>query len=775
MSLICVCTLTATLGLCAMSEVSTTPITVARLAAEVTGTNALGEDEVVELVDRLATLPLTGPGGDEGVISIDEASGTWTLLRAEGAITRPIRPEILLRYATFDPLEGVPAVDPRLAGQGGSIYIVQFWTGWLERYTAELSGAGARVLKYLPEQCVIVEAADGRALAGLPFVRWAGRYEPAYRVDPALLPALMTGGGLVVRTTAAAEYRVQVFRRGLGQKQSLATFIQGIGGQVTAKPAGGFLLRARLTADQLGAVLHRNEVQFVDRVEGPPGEDEDLARQLGWANGLEAVTGLNGQGVRAEVMDGSLRATHADFQNPAPLLHGVIAGDQTHGTQVYGIVFSKGVSSPAARGLLPGAEQGIFADYGQLVDRYAHTAELVDPTGPYRAVFQTNSWGNDQTTDYTTISMELDDITFLDDIAILQSQSNAGTTESRPESWSKNVVSVGAVLHRETLDLSDDCWCGGASIGPAADGRIKPDLCHFGDGVTTSSRTSDLAFTTNFNGTSAATPITAGYFGLMFQMWHEGFFPGFGRRESVFLSRPHMTTAKALMINTARQYAFHGRTGDLSRFHQGWGMVNIRDLFDASERAMIIDESVVLRPFGSVRYNVRVAPGAAELTATMTFADPAGNTAATRARINDLDLLVLAPDGTEYRGNAGLKDGPYSMPGGEPDRIDTVENVILANPPSGVYTVVVTAAEINEDGHVETGWLDADFALVVSGIAGTGCEADWNQDGVVGLLDLLGYLDSWFGGNADTDGDGKSDVVDLLAYLDAFFEGCTTS
>src|SRR5690606_2536592 len=135
---------------------------------------------------------------------------------------------------------------------------------------------------------------------------------------------------------------------------------------------------------------------------------------------------------------------------------------------------------------------------------YAHTAELVNPNGPYRAVFQTNSWGSPLTTDYTTVSMELDDIAFLNDIVLLQSQSNTGTNESRPESWSKNVVSVGAVHHHNNLDRTDDCWCAGASIGPAPDGRIKPDLCHFGDAVTTSSRSSDVSFTTSFSGTSAA-------------------------------------------------------------------------------------------------------------------------------------------------------------------------------------------------------------------------------------------------------------------------------
>ncbi len=713
----------------------------------------------------------------EPIVTVDEAAGSWTLRSGGQVVTQPIRPEIRLRYAAFDPLKEQPVVPASLKADASSLYIVQFWTAWLESYGHLLAEAGATRLKYLPEQCVIVRTADPAALRELPAVRWVGRYEPAYRVDPALLPLLIDAPALAQSLPAAgapAEYSLQVFERGERQKKTVAAFITASGGEVTRHTPGGFLLRARLTPAQLRQVLHRDEVQFVDRIEGPPGEDVDLARRLGWADGLEGLTGVTGQGVRAEVMDGSLRTTHADFQNPPPLLHGPISGDQTHGTQVYGLVFSKGVSTPAARGLLPGAEQGIFADYGPLTDRYAHTARLVDPEGPYRAVFQSNSWGNAQTSEYTTISMELDDIAFLHDLVILQSQSNTGTTESRPESWAKNVVSVGAVFHRNTLARDDDCWCLGASIGPAADGRIKPDLCHFGDAVTTSSRASDFAFTTNFSGTSAATPITAGYFGLMFQMWHEGFFSGFGQAESVFRSRPHMTTAKALMINTARQYEFQGQTDDLSRFHQGWGMVSIRSLFDASESALVVDESVALRPFGQVRYNVRVAPGAERFCATMTFADPAGNPAATMHRINDLDLLVIAPDGTSYPGNHGLRGGPYSTPGVEQDRIDTVENVILPDPAPGVYTVVITATSINEDGRPETQALDADFALVVSGISSAGCDADWDRDGAVGLLDLLLFIDAWFSGEGDIDGDGVSNIMDLLAYLDAWFSPCPT-
>ena len=82
----------------------------------------------------------------------------------------------------------------------------------------------------------------------------------------------------------------------------------------------------------------------------------------------------------------------------------------------------------------------------------------------------------------------MDDIIWRLDIAIAQSQSNAGTQSSRPQAWAKNIISVGGVYHFNTLSTADDAWSGGASIGPAADGRIKPDVSYWYDSI----------FTTNY-------------------------------------------------------------------------------------------------------------------------------------------------------------------------------------------------------------------------------------------------------------------------------------
>jgi hypothetical protein len=311
----------------------------------------------------------------------------------------------------------------------------------------------------------------------------------------------------------------------------------------------------------------------------------------------------------------------------------------------------------------------------------------------------------------------MDTIVFDLDLAIVQSQSNQGSQYSRPEAWAKNVLSVGGVFHYDTLTRADDSWSNGASIGPAEDGRIKPDLCGYYDQVFTTTGSSTTAYTSTFNGTSAATPICAGSLGLTIEMWASGLFGPTNPGPTVFAKRPHASTAKALLVNNADSYPFSGPTHDLARTNQGWGTPDLARTYDraAAGKRLVVDETVVLPPLQSVSYFVGVSPGEPDLRATLTWSDPPGTTSATQHRINDLDLAVTSPAGLVFRGNHGLLGGNWSTPGGPPDSIDTVENVFVQNPQAGLWHVTVTAVQVNQDGHVETPGVDADFALVVTG------------------------------------------------------------
>ncbi len=609
---------------------------------------------------------------------------------------------IRLASRTFDPLGQRVAASQDWKGA----YLLQVRSALTDAQRGQLRGLGVRIGTYIPDFAYVVrlKPENRESVGKVDFVRWLGEYRPEDKVESSTFSVSGTGRYLV--TLAEPDARDQ---------RVVAERILSLGGGIEAISRSGQHVVATLGSGQVATVAQGAEVLAVGGVTAPE-TDMAIARESGGANYIESAGGYRGQGVRGEVMDGGLRATHQEFKARPTVPHGTNSTDTSHGTSTYGQIFASGVSAPQ-RGLLPEG-QGIFATYNK-PDRYAHTKELVDPAGKYRAVFQSNSWGGGLTTAYNSVSAELDKIVFDHDLLICQSQSNAGTQQSRPQAWSKNVLSVGGQYHYNTLSRADDKWNGGASIGPAADGRIKPELSNYYDRIDTTSSSSDTSYTTSFGGTSGATPITCGNAGLLFQMWADGVFDGApGKGRDVFASRPHAATAKALLINGADQFAFTGTAHDMTRTHQGWGTANVRYLHEQAKAngwklPVLVNETDLLGTGQSKKYTVAVN-GSKQFKATLAYTDPAGSPSASVTRVNDLTLKVTAPNGTVYYGNNGLKAGNFSTAGGTPNTIDTVENVILEKPAAGTWTVEVVATQVNADGHPETSATDADYALVVS-------------------------------------------------------------
>ena len=663
------------------------------------------------------------PSGAAAFATWDESdSGRWFSYSRDGGATwsdaRALKSDLLLR-------DGVTArgtAAPQPSGEfvlpaDGRLFLIQFHVISLPEWRRALRDLGVELFQYFPFNTHLVRMDPARLadVSRLEFVDRVLPYHPAYRVEQELRDWSLSRSRN--RREGTRRVRVVALQSGPDSKHRIADAAKSIGATVAATWPSGHVMELELTREQLRRISTHDDVLWIDRWMAPE-SDMDLVRIDTGTEYVESTLGYCGQGVRAEVLDSGIEETHQDFG--AVLLHGQNSSSK-HGTQVYGVLFGDGDRNgggmAAATGQLPCAELGISGDYNFMLDRFVHTQELLGP--PFYASFQSNSWGNGISTDYNSYSSDLDDIIWQLDIAITQSQSNRGTQLSRPQAWSKNVISVGGIQHMNTLDTSDDTWGGEASIGPAADGRFKPDLSHWNDFIYTTDWGNSYD---EFGGTSSTTPQVAGVLGILLQMWSDNVWGSNPTGTTIFERKPHFSTIKALLINSAQSYDFFGLGHDLSRFKQGWGRPSARLALERAATSFVVDETLPLALGEIAEFALVVAPGESELKLTMVYPDPPGTTSSTLHRINDVDLRLVAPDGTTtYHGNQGLRLNPTSTPGGIPNSVDTVENVILPDPVPGTWQAFVEAAEVNQDGHLATAADDVAFALVVTGATGALC------------------------------------------------------
>ncbi|MGE3171434.1 MAG: S8 family serine peptidase [Planctomycetota bacterium] len=645
-------------------------------------------------------------------------------------VTRAEGPAFLhLRFATFDPLAGEPAIPAALQSAASErLWIVQTNGTPTEAARAAVRAQGAEIFGYLPDDAYVVrmDAAAAAGVRDLADVRWVGRYHAAYRLEEPLIAALTAGEEIETH-----RYNVVVVDKHR-DKPALGREILALGGAVVSEEKGSILFSVSLSGAQLLAAAHLDQVLWIDRWAAPE-QDVDNARIQGGADYIETAGGFTGQGLNVHIYEG-IDASHPAFSGP--VINVLSGGASTgHGTNTAGIVFGDGTGNPQFRGLAPDVAK-FYTNYSSVsTSRWAVVDELVNNRNVSHT---TASWGDGLTTQYTSFSADADDIVFDHDIAWTNSQSNTGNQSSRPQAWAKNVFSIGGVEHFDNSNPGDDSWAaGGGSIGPASDGRMKPTLAAYYDNIGTTSQGG--GYTTNFGGTSGATPIVAGHNILAIDMFTTEIAPGVGTFQnqlrnpggSKHSNRPHSPTLKALQIANSAMYTPTATNN--RRQHVGFGFPDLRRMYDYRNKTFLVDETDVLPQGGATRWDIVVAAGEPELRAVLNWADPAANPTSTLHLINNLSLVVTSPTGTVYQGNNGIMQGNTTPAGGIEDTINSLEAVVVLNPAPGTWHVDVVATAVVQDGHVETPAMDADYGLVVTGGVGSG-----GQPVIIALFETFG-------------------------------------
>lgn len=365
---------------------------------------------------------------------------------------------------------------------------------------------------------------------------------------------------------------------------------------------------------------------------------------------------------------------------------------------------------------------GLGSYYDTWLSAYTAGARLVN-----------NSWGNTGFT-YGGSAVSADQVMWTyQDFLLVNSAGNYGpyTIRITQPGNAKNVITVGAANnHRSAWDLSGATASLAATFssrGPVSavvnsNRRFKPDLMAPGANIlsTRSTTIPNTSLTLWANepgdgdangqqdywwsgGTSMAAPLVTGAATVVRDYLQD--IQNLGDA-----TPPSAALIKAFLVNGAVDlgYGFEAFLSAVyyygGRNTQGWGMVNLeQSITPRAPRSFFFDDFTNItnavhqstRGMNSsgdyVQYTVNVVNSAEPLKISLTWTDP--QTGLDTAFVNDLTLLVTAPDGsTQYFGN--VFSGAWSATGGSPDAINNTEAVYVQNPASGVWTINVLAANI---------------------------------------------------------------------------------
>lgn len=262
-----------------------------------------------------------------------------------------------------------------------------------------------------------------------------------------------------------------------------------------------------------------------------------------------------------------------------------------------------------------------------------------------------------------------------------------GTYNIAHPAGAKSVLTVGAtgngIAANQTATFS--------SRGPMRDGRIKPEVVSPGEGVWTVYGDSSASFRVR-NGTSFAAPGVAGALALAKQYLRDGWYP-LGRPEPGN-AWPRVTSAllRALAVAGADPNA---GSGYVPSPDFGWGRFNLGRVlrFEGDSIALGLFEDTVGISTGEYReYSFQLAIRQ-PLRVVLAWTDTAAPPFPAAAIVNDIDLELVGPDGSCYRGNQIFYGQSVPSPAGR-DECNTIEVCVLDVPLAGRWIVRVLGRSV---------------------------------------------------------------------------------
>ena len=594
------------------------------------------------------------------------------------------------------PPEPIQGLLSEAAAEAAGYWFVQASPERYRELRALVRAAGGRTFDYLPNNAFEAWLPAGRAgslrseaLAFLPV-------HPAWKVDPALGAYGSGSEDPLGRLLVAVELWPD--RDLLDEAERFL--------EVDAEPLeildGGRYLRAlvRIPPARVLDLARHPGVKWLQ--ESPRGDfRNDKSRWVIQTNRWRDLKlwqhGVTGRDVTIGHIDGVIWESSCYFDDPTGVppgpLHRKIkwtsgsSGGDPHGTHTAGSAAGNSIPVNGSDRWIGMAPDAWLVHHTGIPSGAALLATLTE-ANTHGARLHTNSWGNDFTTDYDFWSRDIDAYAHDNEDAMVAFAVTNGQSVKNPEN-AKSAVGVGAT------EKSDPEMHGSGGKGPTADGRIKPEVYAPGCGTRSAAAGANCLTVTDC-GTSMACPVVVGGAALLKQYFEDGFWPT-GAAVPADGFTPSGSLLRACLANSAQDMS--GVPGYPS-WREGWGRIlldNVAYFAGDLRRLKVVDvpHASGLVDGASHTYSTLV-PNGSNMRITLAWADEPGAAFAADPVVNDLDLVVTAPNGTVFHGNIlDLNRNGASRPNpwGH-DSKNTLEMVLAAAPTPGLWTVQVVGRDV---------------------------------------------------------------------------------
>lgn len=643
---------------------------------------------------------------------------------------------------------------------------------------AELNAAGIRHLGYLPSNAFLadLDAANPDHVRKMGWITRVIAYDKAWKLAPELTEPMRNWTEPErIALSAAGRRMVSVWLFKGDTETQLRAWCAEVGGVVHSSEmvSGGSCVSVEVRSESIAALAELTSVQWVEEFPEFGLRSNTTVRWMvqSATNGFTPLysRGLTGGGQILGLVDGRLGVNHCSFNDPeadpvGPLHRKILAynttvGYELHGTHVGGTAVGDGGAFNNTR--------GVAYDAQLVYNYYPSTTETAvfdrfDLHATQGARVHNNSWGRiDGFNGYDGPTRAIDSFLFeSDDNLIVFAVANA-TFISNPEN-AKNTLAVGAVQ----LSPNENLPYSSSSMGPTLDGRRKPEVMTPGASIVSSGGSSGCG-TVSQNGTSMAAPSVSGVGMLIRQYFMSGYFPtGQSVETDAFI--PSGSLLKSMIVNSAVDVT--GIAGFPST-REGWGRV-IADnsvFFFGDGRKLLLrdvrndDRRAICT--GLVHELSFTARENDHLKVTLSWFDAPAIAGVTYTPVNDLDLEVESPSGVIFKGN--VFNAGVSETGGSFDRLNNLEQILVAAPEEGSWIVRVRGEAINEQTQ--------GYALVVTGdVQGQPCIGDFDFSGSADSDDIVCFFSAWDVGEgiADVNRSGGVDSDDVIVFFESWDSGC---